>query len=291
MSLTPSVFLRASLFSTLALIAMAANSVLGRLALGGETIDAAGYTLIRLVSGALTLALIVLAKSESPWKGEPKHWLGAIMLFAYAVTFSYAYLSLDTGTGALILFGAVQISMVLYAFVTGSRLPWLEWLGLLVAFAGFIYLVLPGVSAPSLSGFLLMTLSGIAWAGYTLIGRGSKQAILDTGRIFVRVFPMVAVLLLLTWPQLELTSRGVLIAALSGSVTSAMGYILWYQALAYLSAVQAGVLQLLVPLLATMGGVVFLSEVFTLRLLLSSLMILGGILLVMVGRQLVSKRI
>lgn len=169
----------------LALIAFAANSVLCRLALGGNAVDAASFTVIRLLSGTITLSLILVLSQRRKNPVSGGRWLSAFMLFLYAVSFSFAYITLHTGTGALILFGSVQITMILIGFVFGERLRLPEWAGALSAFAGFVYLVLPGVTAPSLSGFLLMTLAGVAWGIYTLKGRGSDNPLADTAGNFV----------------------------------------------------------------------------------------------------------
>ncbi|SHE61996.1 DMT family transporter [Vibrio gazogenes] len=278
-----------AILTGLALIAFAANSVLCRLALGHEAIDASSFTAIRLLSGAVVLFLIVLTtqkNTDSPTQGaRPKgSWTASLMLFLYAVTFSYAYISLDTGTGALILFGAVQITMILHSLVSGTRLHVMEWLGITTAFAGFVYLILPGVTAPSLSGFLLMATSGVAWGIYTLKGRASKNPLLDTAYNFFRSVPLVIILTLITIRHTGYSSAGIWLAIISGGITSGIGYTLWYIALSGLSSIQAAVLQLAVPVIATFGGVIFVSEVITSRLIMSAILVLGGILMVILGR-------
>ncbi|MGB1799369.1 MAG: DMT family transporter [Gammaproteobacteria bacterium] len=272
------------LFTGLALIAFAANSVLCRLALGEEMIDASSFTAIRLLAGIIVLQVIISLdsnKKELPAKGS---WLASFMLFLYAITFSFAYISLDTGTGALILFGSVQISMLLLSLVSGTRLHFTEWIGLITAFAGFVYLVLPGVTAPSATGFLLMTIAGIAWGVYSLKGRDSKKPLMDTAYIFLRTMPFVVVLVAVTYRNAVYSPEGLLLAIISGAITSGLGYTIWYIALGGLSATQASVLQLLVPVIAAFGGVLFVSEAITLRLTISAVMILGGILLVVSGK-------
>jgi len=272
-------------FTTLALIAFAANSVLCRLALGEEAIDAAGFTCIRLLSGAIVLLCILKwggNKNRSSTKGS---WSAAFMLFLYAVTFSFAYLTLNTGTGALILFGSVQITMILRSHLSGTRLLLMEWVGVVVAFSGIVYLVLPGVTAPSLTGFSLMTLAGIAWGLYSLKGRGSTNPLSDTSDNFLRSIPFVIVLGLFFFHDAHITRQGIILAAISGSITSGIGYTLWYIALRGLSATQAAVVQLSVPVIAGFGGVVFVSEQISLRLTLSALLTLGGILMVILGRN------
>lgn len=177
--------LKIIILTSLALIAFAANSVLCRLALGENAIDASNFTVIRLLSGVIVLLAIIKLrrnKTGSPTKGS---WLASFMLFLYAITFSFAYITLDTGTGALILFGSVQITMILLSLLSGTRLHSTEWAGVAVAFTGFVYLILPGVTTPSAIGFLLMTMAGIAWGIYTLMGRGSKSPLMDTAYNFL----------------------------------------------------------------------------------------------------------
>lgn len=272
------------LLTTLALLAFAANSVLCRMALGEAAIDAPSFTVIRLFSGALTLFVLIRLKTDALSRSSAGSWISASMLFLYALTFSYAYLTLDTATGALILFGAVQISMILLSMRAGNRLSLVEWVGVLLAFGGFVYLVLPGVSAPSPLGFFLMSLSGVAWGVYTLRGRASGNPLLETCSNFLRTLPFIVVVLLLTIMHAQLSWQGVLLAVLSGAVASGLGYAVWYQALAGLSATQAAVVQLLVPVIAAFGGVLFIGETIGLRLMVSAAMVLGGILLVVLAR-------
>lgn len=276
--------IRTSVLTLLALLAFAANSVLCRMALGEESIDAASFTAIRLLSGALILLLILKLATRSSSEPPKANWKSALMLFTYAICFSYAYITLDTGTGALILFGSVQVSMIMISLWSGNRLHLSEWIGVIVAFAGFVYLVSPGVSAPSPAGFILMAAAGIAWGIYTLRGRGSENPLADTSGNFVRCLPLVVVLVILTYSQADLSGRGIVLAILSGAVASGLGYTIWYHALTGLGATLAAVVQLTVPVIAALGGVVFVGESISLRLLLSSIMILGGILLVILGR-------
>ena len=273
-----------------ALFAFAANSVFCRLALGDEAIDATSFTSVRLFSGIIILFILMqftshVSKPQSSLKANAKgSWLAAIMLFTYAVTFSFGYISLDTGTGALILFGAVQITMILFNVISGSRLHYSEWLGLTCAFIGFVYLILPSITTPSLTGFILMSVSGMAWAFYTLLGRKSKHALSDTAFNFLRTSPFILILVLLSFNNLHISSNGFLLAVLSGAIASGIGYFVWYIALSGLSVTQAAVLQLFVPIIAALGGVIFTSESITLRLIESSILVLGGILLVILGR-------
>ena len=205
------------------------------------------------------------------------------MLFLYAGSFSFAYVSLATGTGALILFGAVQITMILSSVLRGNTLSKLEWLGVLVAFAGFVYLVMPGVGTPSLQGFILMTVSGVTWGFYTLAGKGSKNPLSDTAYNFFRTLPLVVVLIAVTFQYAALSTSGVILAVLSGGLASGAGYTIWYMALRGLSTTQAASVQLLVPVIAAIGGIVFANEALSLRVALSSLLILGGILAVVLA--------
>ncbi|RTE67455.1 DMT family transporter [Amphritea opalescens] len=283
------------LYTTFALVAFAGNSVLCRLALGEEALDAGSFTLIRLFSGIVVLLLLWYLTQGRRGSDEPHRqgsWLAATMLFVYALGFSYAYISLDTGTGALILFGAVQITMVLVSLFRGTRLLIVEWLGLVLAFFGFVYLMLPVLNTPSLWGFILMTLAGIAWGVYTLIGRGSVNPLSDTHYNFLKTLPlMIATLvILLLLGDISLSVDGVILAMVSGGVASGIGYAVWYRALRGLSAVQAAALQLLVPVIAAAGGVLFADEVITLRLMISALLVLGGILLIVIGRYYVIQR-
>jgi drug/metabolite transporter (DMT)-like permease len=272
------------IFTCLALIAFAANSVLCRMALGEKTIDASGFTILRLLSGAIVLFIILKFKNKKNNNKSKGSWMASIMLFLYAITFSFAYLTLDTGTGALILFGSVQTTMILLSLISGDRLHITEWAGVTIAFLGFVYLILPAVTTPSVIGFLLMSVAGMAWGIYTLKGRSSESPMMDTAYNFIRSIPFIIILAILTIQNTHYTSEGILLAVLSGGLASSIGYVIWYKALGGLSAVQAAVVQLLVPAIAAFGGVIFISEIITLRLALSALMILGGILSVVLGR-------
>lgn len=272
------------IFTTLALIAFAANSVLCRLALGEDTIDASSFTIVRLLSGAAVLLTIISINRNKTTLTTKSSWSASLMLFLYAITFSFAYITLNTGTGALILFGSVQITMILLSLISGTRLHATEWIGLATAVTGFVYLLLPGVTAPSTIGFFLMTIAGIAWGIYTLIGRGSKNPLMDTALNFLRTIPLVMILIIFTITTAHYSFEGILFAALSGGITSGIGYTIWYIALGGLSAIQAAVIQLLVPIIAAFGGVIFVSETITPRLTISATMILGGVLTVVLGR-------
>ncbi|BCN93203.1 hypothetical protein THMIRHAM_09880 [Thiomicrorhabdus immobilis] len=292
-SLLTATTLKTTILTILALIAFAANSVLCRLALDENSIDAASFTLIRLLSGALVLALIlVMLKRFSSFSQKPVSkgsWSASLMLFIYALCFSFAYISLDTATGALILFGSVQITMILLSLFSNNRLQLSEWLGLIIAFTGFVYLILPELSTPSLNGFILMSLSGIAWGIYSLIGRGSQNAIMDTAYNFLRTLPLLLIVAAFTFAQAHLSQQGIILAIFSGAIASGMGYAIWYMALAGLTATKAAVVQLSVPVIAAFGGVIFVAEAITQRLTLSSLMVLGGIFIVIASQYYLTK--
>lgn len=274
---------RTPLYTTLALIAFAANSVLCRLALSRGVIDPASFSAVRLLAGAGTLAVVVRASAPSRAPVTPS-WASAALLFLYAVPFSFAYTSLSAGTGALLLFGAVQATMILASLRRSERPRAAQWLGLASAFGGLTYLVLPGVTAPSPRGAALMLLAGVAWGLYTLRGRGVSNPLGQTASNFARTVPMILAITLVAYGGLHLQLEGVLLALLSGALASGLGYVLWYQALAGLSKIAASIVQLAVPILAAAGGIAILGEQVTLRLLLASLLVLGGISLVLVTR-------
>ena len=276
---------RIVLLTGLALVAFAANSVLCRLALGEKAIDASSFTIIRLLSGAIVLLILFKIKNNELSSNSKGSWYSGIMLFLYAITFSFAYITLDTGTGALILFGSVQITMIALSLLSGNRLHFTEWLGVIIAFAGFLYLIMPGVTAPSTTGFLLMTVAGVAWGIYTINGKGSKNPLSDTTFNFLRTVPFIIIMLLVVLKDVNFTSKGILLAIISGGVTSGIGYTIWYMALKGLTSTQAAVVQLLVPVIAAFGGVIFIFEKITFRLTISSTMILGGILFVVMGKK------
>ena len=279
--------IKLSFYTSLALLGFAGNSVLCRLALGDQAIDPSSFTSIRLLSGIVTLLVILTIKCRQfpSLNNAGGSWVSAALLFGYAVTFSYAYVSLDTGTGALVLFGAVQITMILVSYFTGSKLLPVEWVGLFLAFSGFLYLVLPTLSTPSFTGFFLMSISGVAWGFYTLRGRRSVNPLLDTSYNFLRTLPLVLVLLMVTMSPVALSEKGVWLAIISGALASGVAYSIWYKVLVDLTALQAGVLQLLVPVIAAGGGVIFAAELPSLRLVVAAILVLGGVLLVISGRR------
>lgn len=275
---------RTTAYTAFALIAFAANSVLCRIALNRGTIDAASFSTIRLTAGAATLLLVSLwtPRGTSPAKSS---WISAGMLFLYAVPFSFAYTRLSTGTGALILFGCVQMTMMIAAVLAGERPHTLQWSGLALALAGLVCLVLPGLEAPSFTGAALMALAGFSWGVYSLRGRSAVNPLAQTTNNFVRAVPMVLAVSLFARPQFHVQRPGALLAVASGALASAIGYVVWYAALRGLTATRAAAVQLLVPILAALCGVIFLAEAVSVRLVLSTFMVLGGIALALIGRE------
>lgn len=282
-----------------ALVAFAANSVICRYALADNSIDAASFTSLRLASGALVLLVLIglfsrqtlsTQKQEKPSCSPSGNWFAAAMLFTYAAAFSYGYTLLDTATGALVLIGATQITMISVSIFRDQPLHWLEWLGTLITLGGFLYFVSPGLSAPSPIGFAIMAISGIAWAFYTLSGQGSKTPLQDTTRNFVRTLPMIAVLTLLTFQHFHISMQGAMLALISGGITSAIGYVAWYKVLKHYSVIQAAVMQISLPILAAVGGLVLIAEPLTPRLLIAATFVLGGILIVIWGKKLFKQK-
>jgi drug/metabolite transporter (DMT)-like permease len=273
---------RTGLLTAAALVAFAANSVLCRLALSGGGVDAASFGAIRLASGAATLALIHLARRGA--RPANRGWIPPLMLFAYVAAFSFAYVSVSAGTGALLLFGAVQATMIVVALRTGERFAPTEAVGLSLALGGLAYLVLPGVTAPSPTGSCLMIAAGVAWGVYSLRGRGSRDPLGDTARNFALATPLALVVCVATHADAHVDARGAWLAVCSGAVTSGLGYVVWFAALRGLSAIRAATVQLAVPALAATGGVVFLGEEPTLRLVVAAALILGGVGVAVAGR-------
>jgi drug/metabolite transporter (DMT)-like permease len=267
------------------MLAFAANSVLCRLAMERGAVDAASFTAVRLLSGALALYLIVLWRANGSASRPGGSWPSAFMLFLYAAAFSIAYLELTTATGALILFGAVQLTMVLGGIIKGELPTPREWGGLAVALAGFIVLLLPGLQAPALWAALTMIVAGAAWGAYSLSGRGPGDPMAATAGNFSRSIPFALALFLAFLPHLQITPAGILLAAASGAVASAMGYVVWYAALQGLSATRGAAVQLCVPVIAAAGGVLLLGEVITMRWGFSATAVLGGIGLALSGRR------
>ncbi len=287
-------------YTVFALLAFAANSVLCRLALKEGEMDAGTFSVVRLVSGVLVFVVLsfVWTKDSAPEQGDKEEkgsntvltLISAAMLFTYAVLFSFAYTQLDTGTGALVLFGSVQITMILLGVIQGHKLTIQEVIGVLISFGGLVYLMLPSMSQASTGfgdflGYLLMTLSGVAWGVYSILGRDSDNPFKQTALNFYYTLPLVAVLMAFTFSIYGMSAEGLIYAALSGAIASALGYSIWYQALNGLSATQASVVQLSVPVIAALGGVLFVAEPFTLRLMFACLLVLGGIGIVLKARR------
>ena len=267
-----------------AMLAFAANSILCRLALARGGIDPASFGSLRLVSGALTLALVLRLRSRPASAPAAADWLAAAMLFAYVACFSFAYLSLSAGTGALVLFGAVQITMLLAGWRAGESLGPRGWLGFGLAVGGFVGLVAPGVSAPAPVGAALMAAAGAAWGIYSLRGRGVADPLAATAGNFMRAAPLALMLSLVLASNAHADARGALLAVVSGAVTSGLGYVIWYAALPRLGALRAATVQLSVPLIAALGGVLLIAETPSLRLVLAGIAILGGIALVLLSK-------
>ena len=265
--------------TALTLVAFASNSLLARVALRGGEIDAAGFTAVRLLSGAALLWLVVLVPRRGRPQGGSGGWVPGLMLFAYAILFSLAYLQLTAGTGALVLFGAVQVTMISVGLWEGDRLRPMQVLGAALAASGLVYLAMPGVEAPPLGGALLMAGSGIAWGVYSLLGRSAGDPASATAVNFLWAAPMGVGAALALLPSVRLGATGVAWAALSGGVTSGLGYVLWYLVLPRLGSLRGAVAQLAVPVLAAVGGATLLTEEITARLVVATAVTLGGVAL------------
>ena len=276
--------LRIPIYTALALIAFAANSILCRLALSEEAIDPASFTSVRLMAGAVMLYALVRGHrgGSAPLKGS---WLSAAMLALYAVPFSLAYVSLTAGTGALLLFGAVQATMLLASVGAGERPDAVQWIGVVLALAGLVYLLLPGLASPPLMAAMLMLLAGVAWGVYSLLGKGSADPLRETAGNFVRAVPFAIAVSAVMLRDLHLELRGLVLAIASGAVASGLGYVLWYAALRNLSGFTASIVQLAGPVLAAAGGVLLLDERISLRLAVAATLVLGGIALAIMGRS------
>ena len=298
--------MRVVILTLLAMVAFAGNSLLCRAALRDTGIDAASFTLVRILSGAIALWLVLqtrrrlivdrtaspLVDSSSGWSLVTRHlslesgnWISAFALFAYAAAFSFAYVDLAAGTGALLLFGAVQATMILWGFHKGERFDALQIIGFAVAIVGLIVLVLPGLSAPPLTGSVLMLTAGLAWGVYSVLGTGNRDAIAATTGNFVRAVPFAALVSVIAVRNSHIDSLGVTYAALSGAITSGLGYVIWYSVLPRIRASSAAVVQLSAPVIAATGGILLLSEPITLRYVIASIATLGGIFLVVIEKQ------
>ncbi len=309
------IILKAALYTITALIAFAANSLLCRMALADGAIDAWNFTAIRLLSGAACLGLIMMAQAHYLRRNSLKRtnlkqnslkrtalkqtgnldpavltdkgdWLSAISLVVYALCFSVAYQALDTGTGALILFAVVQLTMIGWGIYNKEPLNRIQWLALLIALIGFIYLMLPSAATPSLSGALMMAISGAAWGIYSIRGKTCVSPLRTTGFNFLRSLVAVPILALIGMSYLSTISMtGVMLAVASGTIASGIGYSMWYVAMPLLKTTQSAVVQLCVPVLAAIMGVVFLSEQLTLEFIIASSVILGAVLVFVLNKK------
>ena len=274
---------RAYILTLFAMIAFAGNSLLDRFALKHTAIDAASFTSIRIISGAIALGLIVRMRGGA--QSAVGSWYSALALFGYAACFSFAYISLPTATGALLLFSAVQATMIGYGLWSGERLRERQVAGLVCAFGGLVALLLPGLSTPPLFGSVLMLSAGVCWGIYSLRGKGAGDPINVTAGNFLRAVAFTAVLSAVMIPWSSLDSSGILYAVISGALTSGVGYTIWYTALRGLNAASAATVQLSVPVIAAIGGILFLNETITLHLAIASIAILGGIAMVIFDKQ------
>ena len=267
----------------LAMIAFASNSLLCRAALRDTQIDAATFTLVRILSGAISLWLILAMRRSTTSRGGG--WISGFALFAYAAAFSFAYKTLAAGTGALLLFGAVQATMIVWGFHKGERFDVWQIIGFAVAVVGLIVLVFPGLSAPPLIGSILMLAAGLAWGVYSIRGKGNRDAIAATTGNFLRAVPFAALVSVIAIRNARLDSLGVIYAVISGAITSGLGYVIWYTVLPKIKASSAAVVQLSAPVIAATGGIFLLNEPITLRYVIASIATLGGIFLVIIERR------
>ncbi|MEO1747576.1 MAG: DMT family transporter [Pseudomonadota bacterium] len=270
----------------LTMVAFAANSLLARLALADSAIDAGSYTFLRLVSGAIVLIFLATRLSARKIKKvlSEGNWVSALALFTYAAGFSFAYLALDTGMGALILFAMVQATMIGWALANGDRPIPLEWIGLVIAFGSFIWLVSPGLAAPDPFGTLLMVVSGAAWGIYSVRGRSAANPLAATAGNFVLSVPAATLLLVFTLSNASANPLGIVLAIISGAITSGLGYALWYRVLPQISSTQGAIVQLTVPVIAAAAGVAFIGEELTFKFGAASLLILGGVALAITAK-------
>jgi drug/metabolite transporter (DMT)-like permease len=273
-----------------AMIAFASNSLLCRLALKQTGIDAASFTLVRIVSGAVALWFITKAKTwltgdRSVSSSRHGTWFSALSLFAYAAAFSFAYVDLSAGTGALLLFGAVQATMIFWGLHKGERLDAIQIVGFVIAVIGLVVLIFPGLTAPPLLGSILMVGGGAAWGIYSLRGKAGRDPVASTAGNFLRAVPFAAAVSIILLSRARVDAAGIFYAVVSGAVTSGLGYVIWYTALSGLKATSAATVQLSVPVLAAAGGIILLHEPVTLRYVLASLAVLGGIFLVVIEKR------
>ena len=275
---------RTAALTLLALLAFAANSLITRLALDTRQIDAASFTTIRLVSGAIVLVTIVIVQSRSTRSLLGGGFGGPLALFVYAGPFSFAYLRIGAAVGALVLFGVVQLTMIGYGIARGERPTPIMWVGLLLAAGGLLWLTVPAVGRPDPIGVMLMTVAGVAWGVYSLRGRAAPDPLAANARSFLWSMPLVTLLASLPRGAVTTTPRGIVLALVSGAVTSGLGYAIWYRALPGLTVTQAAVAQLSVPVIAALGAVALLGESLGSRLIVSGVAVLGGVAIVLSAR-------
>lgn len=271
--------LRVVMYTMLTMVAFAANSLLCRMALKETAIDAASFTSVRLLSGAAMLWLLMGWQHQTPLRHG--NWRSALALFVYATAFSFAYRTINTGAGALMLFGAVQATMFIAGFLAGERMSTAQSIGSAAAMAGLVILALPGAEAPSILDSALMLASGGAWGIYSLLGRSQSNPAAANAGNFLRTAPLAIALFLLASPWSHLDATGMRYAVISGALTSGLGYVMWYRVLQHMRAMTACTIQLSVPILAALGGIALLGEAFTRNLLFASVLILGGVWLVL----------
>jgi len=274
---------RVILLTAVAMLAFAANSLLARIGVRDGLIDAGSFTALRLCSGALGLWVLVAWQTRALRPARGGSVFGALALFVYAAAFSFAYLDLTAAMGALLLFGAVQLTMIAVGLWRGDPVSGVQWCGVVLAFAGLIGLLLPGLSAPPLGSAVIMLVSGVAWGVYSLLGRGVSEPLAATANNFLLTVPLAVLLALVTWSAAHISAPGVFYAVLSGVLASGAGYAIWYTALPALSSPIAATVQLSVPVIAAVGGVLLLAEPLSLRLILGSVAVLGGVALVIMA--------
>lgn len=280
--------LRAAVLTSIALLAFASNSILCRLALARGEIDPSSFTAIRILSGALALSVIVLSIQRRSTLSAGS-WLAGSMLFVYAAAFSFAYVGLNAGTGALILFGSVQITMIAVAIKSQERPNAAEWVGLIVALGGLVYLTLPGLAAPPPDRAALMALAGAAWGIYSMRGRAGGDPVAATGANFLRAMPFAALLTLIFIGHWHGTALGIGLAVISGALTSGLGYVVWYAALPSIGATRAAIVQLAVPVLTAFVGIAVLGEVLSWRLVIAAALTLGGVGTAILGQSMFTR--
>lgn len=266
------------LLAMLAMAAFAANSLLCRMALVETDISPATFTFWRLFSGAVVLAVISVMRNQKTL--QEGSWVSSLALFVYAAGFSFAYISMTTGAGALVLFGAVQITMISWGLFKGEKMTAFQWGGFVLALTGLVLLLLPNAAVPKLSSAVLMLTAGMAWGVYSLRGKGVRLPIEATAGNFIRATPLALILMVVFWPEQQPEVEGIIYAIASGAMASGLGYALWYSILPHIAALKAATLQLTVPVLAVIAGWLLLNEVVTYRIMLSSVMVLGGVAMV-----------